>query len=71
MTHGAKKKLEKMAKYKNENQEDYDFRPKINEHSLNLERGLNDIMEDTNRKLAQKAFYEENLKKKEKIEYKY
>ena len=28
-------------------------------------------MEDTNRKLAQKAQYEENLKKKEKIEFKY
>ena len=71
MTHGAKKKQEKMAQYETENQEDFDFRPKINEHSLNLERGLNDIMEDTNRKLAQKAFYEENLKKKEKNEYKY
>ena len=36
-----------------------------------MERNLNDIMEDTNRKLAQKAKYEENLKKKQKVEYKY
>jgi hypothetical protein len=28
-------------------------------------------MEDTNRKLAQKAMYEENLKKKEKFETKF
>ena len=71
MTHGAKKKQERLALYETENQEDFDFRPKINEQSVNLDRGLNDIMEDTNRKLAQKALYEENLKKKEKSEYKY
>jgi hypothetical protein len=52
LTHGVKKKQEKMAQYETENQDDFDFRPKINEHSLNMDRGLNDIMEDTNRKLA-------------------
>lgn len=44
-----------MTQYENEKEGDYNYRPNINEQSLNLDRGLNDIMEDTNRKLALKA----------------
>jgi hypothetical protein len=64
LTHGAQRKKERLDEYEKQKEGNYKFRPTINEQSLNLERGLNDIMEDTNRKLAQKAQYEENLKKK-------
>jgi hypothetical protein len=71
LTHGAQKKKERQSEYEKQKTGDFKYTPAINDQSANLERGLNDIMEDTNRKLAQKAFYEDNLKKKEKIENKY
>ena len=60
-----------MTQYESEKEGDFNYRPNINEQSLNMDRNMNDIMEDTNRKLAQKAIYEENLKKKEINEHKY
>ena len=71
ITHGAQRKKERMTQYATDKEGDFNYRPNINEQSLNLDRGMNDIMEDTNRKLAKKAFYEENLKKKEVNEFKY
>ena len=64
LTNGNNKKIKKAEEYQKEMENELRFNPNINQTSKEINRGLNDLMQDTNRRLSQKQQLESNLAKK-------
>lgn len=54
MTNGNSKKIKKAEEYQKEMENELKFNPNINQSSKEINRGLNELMQDTNRRMSTK-----------------
>ena len=62
--HSILKKQMRREDYLREQDKNLEFNPQISDKAKNMQRNLNTILEDTNRRQQQKQAYEATMKKK-------